>query len=304
LDNPLLSLSTHLAALVEQSGPAVVGIHSHSRAGASGVHWQPGIIVTAEHALRRDDEIRIVTPNGDQLKAELAGRDPGTDLAVLKVPGLDAPVAVQTAVTQIRAGNLALAIGRARDGRGTASLGIVSSAGGPWQTWRGGRLDRYLRLDLAVYPGASGGAVIDASGQVVGIATVALSRTSPIAIPNETVNRVAAALLAHGTVPRGYLGVGLQPVALPEHLRTRLNLSQETGLIIISVQPDGPADRGGVLMGDLLVELAGKPVADTDDVQVALDAGSVGKSVHARIIRAGAPVDLDITIGQRPGRSC
>jgi S1-C subfamily serine protease len=139
---------------------------------------------------------------------------------------------------------------------------------------------------------------------VVGIATVALSRTSPIAIPNETVNRVAAALLAHGTVPRGYLGVGLQPVALPEHLRTRLNLSQETGLIIISVQPDGPADRGGVLMGDLLVELAGKPVADTDDVQVALDAGSVGKSVHARIIRAGAPVDLDITIGQRPGRSC
>ena len=303
MENPLLSLSTHLASLVEQAGPAVVAIDS-SRAGSSGVHWRPGIIVTAEHALRRDDEIRIVTGPGQEIKAELAGRDPGTDLAVLKVSGYDGPVATQSPASDLKAGNLALALGRSRNGNVTAAFGIVSNVSGAWQTWRGGRLDRYIRLDVAVYPGASGGAAIDASGNVIGIATAALSRTSPITIPNETVDRVTDAILAHGTVPRGYLGVGLQPVALPDHLRSKLNLAQQTGLMIVSVHPDGPADKGGVLMGDLLVELNGSPVADTDDVQVALDAGTVGKTIAARVIRAGAPAELQITVGQRPGRKC
>src|SRR5207248_1508323 len=147
-------------------------------------------------------------------------------------------------------GNLALALGRSRSGGLTASLGIVSSVNGPWQTWRGGRLDRYIRLDLSVYPGASGGAIIDATGQVMGIATPALSRTSPIAIPVETVNRVTETLLAHGTVPRGFIGVGLQPVALPDHLKSKLNLDQSTALIVVSVQPGGPAEQGGVMIGD------------------------------------------------------
>ncbi len=160
-----------------------------------------------------------------------------------------------------------------------------------------------MRLDLSVYPGASGGAVIDASGNVLGIATVALSRTSPIAIPSETVNRITDSLLAHGTVNRGFIGVGLQPVGLPDHLRSKLNLTQDTGLIVVSVQPGGPAENGGVMIGDLLVELAGKAVADTDDVQAALEE-SVGKSVPVRVVRGGAGVNLDITVGVRPRRSC
>ena len=303
MENPLLSLSTHLATLVEQAGPAVVAIDS-SRAGSSGVHWRPGIIVTAEHALRRDDDVRIVVGPGRETKAELAGRDPGTDLAILKVAGFDGPVAAQASASDLKTGNLALALGRSRNGNVTAAFGIVSNVSGAWQTWRGGRLDRYIRLDVAVYPGASGGAAIDAAGNVIGIATAALSRTSPITIPNETVERVVDAILAHGSVPRGYLGVGLQPVALPDHLRSKLNLAQQTGLMIVSVHGDGPADKGGVLMGDVLLELGGTAVADTDDVQVALDAGTVGKKIAAKVIRAGAPVELRITVGQRPGRRC
>jgi S1-C subfamily serine protease len=303
LENSLLSFSNQLASIAEQAAPTIVGVQSDPRTAASGVHWRPGVVVTAAHALRRDDEIRILTASGEELKAELAGRDPGTDLAVLKIAGFDAPAATQAAAGDAKAGNLVLALGRSRGGGLTASLGIVSSVNGPWQTWRGGRLERYVRLDLSVYPGASGGPVIDAAGRAIGIATVALSRTSPIAIPVETVNRVTDSLLTHGTVPRGFIGVGLQPVALPDHLKSKLNLTQSTALIVVSVHPGGPAENGGVMLGDLLVELAGKQVADTDDVQGALE-GSVGKSVPARVVRGGASVNLDITVGLRPRGSC
>lgn len=304
MENPLLSLSNHLASLVEQSGPAIVAINSDPRAAASGVHWRPGVVVTAAHTLRRDDEIRILTSSGEELKAEVAGRDPGTDLAVLKVAGFNGPIAIQPTASQVRPGDLALALGRSLNTGITASLGIVSSVGPAWQTWRGGRLDRYIRLDLAVYRGASGGAIVDTAGQLIGIGTAALSRTSPIAIPVETVNRVTDNLLAHGTVPRGFIGVGLQPVALPEHLKTKLNLSQSHALIVVSVHPGGPAEQAGVMMGDILLEIAGKTVSDTDDIQAALDSGSVGQAVHARVIRGGALADVDITVGQRPRRSC
>src|SRR5437667_4243960 len=167
LENSLLSFSNELASIAEKSGPTIVGIHSDPRTAASGVHWRPGVVVTAAHALRRDDDVRIITSSGADLKAEVAGRDPGSDLAVLKVARFDAPVATQVAAIDAKAGNLVLAVGRSRSGGLTASLGIISSVNGPWQTWRGGRLDRYVRLDLSVYPGASGGAVIDAGGRVL-----------------------------------------------------------------------------------------------------------------------------------------
>ncbi len=303
MENPLLSFSNELAAVVERFGPAVFAIQSHPRAASSGVLWRPGLIVTAEHALRRDDDVHVITPLGEQVKAEVAGRDPGTDIAVLKIPENGGDVVEQFA-TEARPGNLALAIGRSRGGALTASLGVVSSVQGPWQTWRGGRLDRHVRLDLTVYPGSSGGAVIDAGGRVIGIATAALSRTAPVAVPLETVNRVVDSILAHGTVRRGFIGLGLQPIALPDHLKAKLNLQQSRGLIVVSVHPGGPAETAGAMIGDVLVELAGKPVGDTEDVQQALDSGSVGTNVAARVIRGGSPIDLQVTIGQRPRRSC
>jgi S1-C subfamily serine protease len=156
-------------------------------------------------------------------------------------------------------------------------------------------IDRYVRLDVAVYPGSSGGAVVDAQGGLIGIATSGLSRIAPLAIPVSTVNRVIDALLTKGRVTRGYLGVGLQRIALPE--------PHGAGLIVLSVEPAGPAGRAGVALGDILTALDGKPLRDTDDVQSALEPEFVGKPVKASLLRGGKPAELSITVGERPRRA-
>ncbi|HLJ47145.1 MAG TPA: S1C family serine protease [Bryobacteraceae bacterium] len=302
MENPLSSLSDHLASVVERAGQSVVAIHARPRFDSSGVHWKPGIIVTAEHTIRRDDDIRITAANGVAHTAELVGRDPGTDLAVLRVKDLDVPVAPRAESGAARPGNVVLAVGRMKDSA-SAAFGVLSSISGPSQTWRGGRLDQVVRLDLSLHPGASGGAVVDASGNLIGIATSALSRVSVFAIPLSTVGRVADKLLAHGRVPRGYLGVGLQPVSIPDHLKSKLNLSSSSGLIAISVDPEAPAGRAGMVIGDILLELSGAPIGDSEDVQEALDSDSIGKTIKARILRGGELTDLDVTVGERPRKA-
>jgi S1-C subfamily serine protease len=184
-----------------------------------------------------------------------------------------------------------LTIGRSHDSGVNATLGIVSALGPAWRTWRGGRLDRYIRLDLTLYPGSSGGLVVNTAGEAVGIATSALSRIAGVAIPASTVNRVVDELLARGHVRRGYLGVGLQPVALPDHHK---------GLIVLSLEPDGPAAKAGVVIGDVLLSLGGHTVADTDDIQAALEARGVGEAIEGEFLRGGAPRKFSITIGERP----
>ncbi len=302
MENPLLSLSDQLASVVERAGQSVVAIHARPRFDSSGVHWKPGIVVTAEHTIRRDEDIRITTANGGTHTAELAGRDPGTDLAVLRVKDLDVPVASRAEATTVRPGNVILAVGRMQDSA-SAAFGVLSSISGASQTWRGGRLDQVVRLDLALHPGASGGAVVDAGGNLIGIATSALSRVSVFAIPLTTVTRVVEKLLAHGRVPRGYLGVGLQPVAIPDHLKAKLNLSSSSGLIAISVDPEAPAGRAGMVIGDILLELSSRAISDPEDVQDALDSDSIGKIVKARILRGGAVTELDVTVGERPRKA-
>jgi S1-C subfamily serine protease len=172
-------------------------------------------------------------------------------------------------------------------------MGIMSAVSGPWRSWRGGQIDQYLRLDLTLYPGSSGGAVVDTAGRVLGIATSALSRIAGLAVPASTVNRVVDELLRTGHVSRGYLGLGLHPVSLPDG---------NTGLIVLSAEPDGPAARAGVLIGDVLIALAGKPARDTDDIQSVLDGQSVGKPLAARIVRGGQVIEVSITVGERPRR--
>jgi len=211
---------------------------------------------------------------------------------VLKVeaPGTPVPAAVDDPAP----GHLALALGRSQDSGVNATLGIVSAVSGAWRTWRGGRLDRYIRLDLTLYPGSSGGPVLNSAGQAVGIATSALSRIAGLAIPASTINRIVDEVLARGRVARGYLGLGLQPVELPDH---------QKGLIVLSLEPQGPAAQAGVLIGDVLVALGGAAAADTDDIQTALEAKGVGQAIEARVVRGGAARDLSITIGERPRRS-
>lgn len=307
METALAALSNELAAAVEQTGRAVVAVHGRPRVSSSGVVWSPGVVITADHTLRRDEGIRVTLADGRTVPAEIAGRDGGTDVAVLKTDTGVAPGLEASGASDLKPGNLALVVGRSQETGVSATLGVISSLSGPWHTWRGGRIDEFVRLDAGVYPGSSGGAVVDVNGRLVGLGTLGLSRTSPLAIPTSTLRRVGAVLLEKGHVARGFLGVGLQPVRLPEHLFTqevqdKLGFTATSGLIVLSVEPDAPAGQAGVGLGDVFVALNGTAVEDTDDVQAVLGAEYVGKPVKASILRGGALVNLTITVGERPRR--
>lgn len=288
MQNSLTNLSDDLATAVERAGSSVVAVYGGGRVPSTGVHWKPGLIVTAEHSLRRDEEIRVGLANGETIAAELAGRDPGTDLAALKIDAKALP-SISDARANARTGNIVLAIGRHREIGVCAALGVVSVVGPGYQTWRGGKLDSFLRLDLELYPGCSGALVVDARGDALGIATSVHSRFAPVAIPGITVDRVAAELAKRGYVARGYLGVGMQPVALPDG----------GGLIVISVEKNSPAAKAGLVIGDILVALGGNPVRDTRDVQTFLAGESIGKTVNVSILRGGERREVSITIGEK-----
>jgi S1-C subfamily serine protease len=302
MENALVALSNELAGAVERAGKSVVAVNARPRVASSGVHWRQGVIVTAEHTVKHDEEITIAIPGGGSLPATLVGRDPGTDLAVLKVDNLTNPVA-DFAQDSVQPGNLALALGRSPDSGVNATMGVISAVSGSWRTWRGGMIDQYIRLDLTLYPGSSGGAVINTQGQVLGVATSGLSRIAGLAVPISTVNRVVDELLAKGHISRGYLGIGLQPIAIPDALAKQLKLSGPAGVIVLSVEPGGPSERAGLLIGDILVALDGKSIQDTDDVQSVLEPGFVGKPVKATLVRGGAIAEASITVGERPRRA-
>lgn len=296
--NALLSLSNELAGAVERVAGTVVAVHARPRLPSTGVHWRPGIIVTADHTVRSDEDITIARPDGRTVAASLIGRDPGTDLAVLRIQDTDLPAADLGDPGSLKVGHSVLAVGYGP----RASWGIVSALGGRWHTWRGGEIDQLLRLDLTLYPGFSGGPLVDVQGRVVGINTSGLSRQLELAIPVSTVARIAAELIDKGRVSRGFLGVGLQPVRLPESLRRTLTAAPEVGLIVVSVHPDGPAAKSGLLLGDVLVTLDDTPVGAPEDVQAVVGARPVGSTVTATILRAGAPAEMRITVGERPPR--
>jgi S1-C subfamily serine protease len=291
--NELTALSEELAAAVERTGQAVVAVHARPRFSSSGVFWRPGVIVTAEHTIRREEEITVTLPNGSSTPATLAGSDAGTDVAVLRVEAASGASAPRVG-TVPAPGNVVLAIGRSQDSGVNATMGIVSAVSGSWRTWRGGRLDHYIRLDLTLYPASSGGVVVNTAGEAIGIATSALSRIAGVAVPVTTVDRVVEEILTRGRVARGYLGVGLQPVELPDH---------QKGVIVLSLEPDGPSAKAGVLIGDILVSLGGKAVPDTDDIQAVLESTGTGQSIEAEVLRGGAPKKVAIAIWERPRRS-
>jgi S1-C subfamily serine protease len=258
-------------------------------------------VVTAEHAIARDEDISLILPDGRAAKAELAGRDPGSDIAVLRYEANGAnslPVGQDVP----RAGSLVLAVGRATDGGTAATLGIVSVSGGPWTTWRGGKLDSLLRLDMRLYPTCSGSAVISTDGKLVGLATAGLTRTLPAAVPVATLDRVVRELLETGHVRRGYLGVGVQPVRLPQSLISTNNLDSRYGLIVITVEPDSGAEASGILVGDILLKLNETKLTGPDDLQSALAGIAPGTAADVHLLRGGVLSTLKLTVGQRPTR--
>jgi S1-C subfamily serine protease len=294
----LPSLSNELAAAVERVAGSVVAVNARPRLPSTGVHWHPGIIVTADHTVRSAEDLTVVDREGRTMAATLVGRDPGTDLAVLRIQDTTLPTAGLGDSGSLKVGHIVLAVGYGP----RASWGIVSAVGGRWRTWRGGEIDQLLRLDLTLYPGFSGGPIVDAQGRIVGINTSGLSQRLELAIPASTVSRVADELIEKGHVSRAFLGVGLQPARLPEAARRALAGAPEIGLIVVRVQSEGPAAQAGILLGDVLVSLEGIPVASPEAVLEAVAARRVGSTVSATILRAGTPTDVSITLGERPLR--
>lgn len=298
----LLNFSNTLADAVEAAGQSVVAVNARQRTSSSGVHWRAGVVVAADHTIEREDSITVTLPDGRTVPATLVGRDAGTDLAVLKIEGAGVPPAQLGDSATLKIGHVVLAVARPGDSGVSASWGAISALGGPWRTWSGGQIDQLIRPDLTLYPGFSGGALIDAQGQVVGIATSGLSRSLNLAIPTSTVHRVVDQLLSGGRVARGYLGLAMQPVQIPDSLKSALSIANQTGLIVVHVETGGPGEQAGMLVGDIVLALNGQPMADTNDVQSVLDPERVGQALPAQVIRGGLLKDLSLTVGERPRR--
>jgi serine protease DegQ len=291
------AISEGLADAVEAVGDAVVRIHGRRRRPSSGLVYAPGFVLTASHAVEREEDLTVGTGDGSTLEATFVGRDHATDLAVLRVEGLEAGAA-RPVETAARVGQLALAVGRSgRGGNVRASLGIVSAVGGPLRTGRGLRLERYVQTDATPYPGLSGGPLVDVGGGIIGIMTAGFGRGAAFAVPTDLAWNVAGALESGGTVERGYLGILSQPVALPGAEEPRRG-----GLLVVGVEEGSPADAGGLLLGDIVTALDGVEVEDTEDLLALLVGERVGKTVDVAVVRGGEPSSVRVAVGRRSER--
>ena len=296
----LSTLSDDLSAAVASAARSVVAVHGGRRYGASGVHWRPGVVVTTDHALENDEDLSVTLADGSRTQAQLAGRDPSTDIAVLKIAGSGGDVAEKAPPDGLRIGHVVLALARHGGDGPAASMGVLSALSDAWTTWRGGRVDKFIRADLTLYPGFSGGPLVDVNGKVIGVNTSGLTRHWSVALPVSTVDRVTDALLAKGRIAHGYLGVGLQAVRIPDAIARALQLARGGGAIVVAVEPGSPAEHGGLLIGDVLVGLDGQNVTDVEDIHGLLGPDKVGSQASLRLIRAGRLTEIAVTVGERP----
>jgi S1-C subfamily serine protease len=296
MNTALIDLSNGFVNAVERAGKSVVSVNEGGQAGVSGTVWRDGLIVTAEHTIRDQHELTIELPTGAS-SATVIGRDSTTDIAVLRLKDSVPATAEFADAAQLRVGQFVLAIGRRGSQGLAASHGIISALGGAWRTWRGGRIDHSFRLDLFPFTGFSGGPLVDVEGRVVGINTSG-PRRSVMTVPTATVNRVVEQLLAKGRVARGFIGVALQPVRLPK-VPAPSGGGASRGLLVIMVEPGGPAEKGGLMVGDIVLSLGDTSLADTVDLQAALDPEEVGKTIKLRVLRGGQVQDLALTVAER-----
>jgi len=297
MSNSFSEFSEGLSAAVEHGGASTILVDGRKRYPASGIAYSEDLILTADHVVTREDDIKVLLPDGKSLAATIAGRDPGSDLAVLRL----AEKALTAAKTSddVKVGQLVLALGRPNREGMQASWGIVTSISGPTRTFRGGMLDEYIRTETTPYPGFSGGPLVNTEGEILGLNTSGLTRGSSLTIPVKVAWRVADALATHGSVKRGYLGVRTQPVEIPEAARKALNREQEHGLLVLWLEEAGPAEKGGLLVGDILVAISGQPVGDPDDLFSALNSDTVGKAIGVEVLRGGRPETVNVTVGER-----
>lgn len=300
----LTNLSDVLVKTVERAAESVVAVQARRGVGSSGIIWRDNLILTSSEGVRTDEGIQLLLPDGRVAAAQLRGRDPGTDLTVLEADTKGLKALEFTPDSSLKTGQLVVAVGRTVNTGPIASFGIISGVSGEWKTWRGGKINPFVRLDISTYPTLSGGAAVDANGNLLGLISTGLSRSSVFAVTQGTIDRIAGKLSQQGYVSRGFLGVTLQPVALPTEVKEKLN--QETGVMLIGIEPNGPAATGGLLLGDVLVaaEAHGsvQPLTQAEDLADLLERTAAGESIRLRLLRAGELQELDVRVGERPSR--
>ncbi len=295
----LAGLSEDLAAAVETAAASVVRVEARRGNPSSGIVWTAdGHVLTADHTVEREEEIPVGLGDGRTAQGRLVARDPGSDLALLKIEASDLVPAARASDDEVKIGHIVLSIGRPGTAGVMASLGIVSALGGQWRTSRGGQLERFVRTDATLYPGFSGGPLVDAAGRVVGVNSWTLSQGAGLAIPVGLVVQIADAL-TQGGVKRAYLGVATQAVALPAAVRAKLGTQQESGVMLVGVEADGPAEKSGLLIGDVLVTINGNTLNTADDLLAQLSGAQTGQQAAVKLIRGGEVRDIPVTLGQR-----
>jgi len=294
----LVELSEALADAVESAGKATVLVNARRRMPASGITYTADLVLTADHVIEREEDITVYLADGKEVAAKVAGRDAGSDVAILKLERDAAHVAEMTK-SPARLGQIALVLGRPSTNGIEASLGTVSALGGPIRTGRGSMLEKYIRTDGISYPGFSGGPLVAADGTVLGLNTSGLANGVALTIPADVAWKIADTLVKHGRLKHGYLGIRSQAVEVPSTTQRALKREQATGLLIVSVEKDSPASKGGLMVGDILMSVAGVPVLHHDELFTRLSGDVVGKSEPIEILRGGQPQTLNVVIGER-----
>ena len=289
----LKELSNELAELVEKASKSVVRVDARRGRAGTGIVWDSGLILTANHVVEQEEDIEVVVDE-KSAKATLVGRDPGTDLALLKVEGLAAPTMPRAKAADLKPGQIVIAIGRPSSLK--ATFGTISSVSSPWRGWRGSEIEHLIQTNAPLYPGFSGGPLVDAEGRAVGLNSWVFGRGDGRAIAMDVAERVVESLRQHGRIKRPYLGIGTQEVPLPEPVKARAN--QESGLLIVAVEPKSPADAAGLMQGDTVLALDGTVTKSLEDLYSGLRKTKVGATQTMRVVRAGELKDISVTVGE------
>ncbi len=296
--NIFVELSDAMSDAAERAGKSTLLVDARKRMPASGVAISADTVLTADHVVERDEDIKVILADGTELTAKLAGRDPGSDLAVLKLAKASATPA-EVSKTPARVGQFVLAIGRPSSKGIESSFGIVNAIGGPVRTGRGSMLERFIKTDVVSYPGFSGGPLVNADGTIFGINTSGFGSGSAITIPADLAWKIAETLEKHGKIKRGYLGIRSQTVDIPADAQKSLKREQSTGLLLVGVESESAAAKGGLIVGDILVGVAGEAVAHHDELYTRLSGDVVGKSTAIDVVRGGKLETVKVTVGER-----